>query len=206
MTYEILFSVLLPLALWFAYRTKPRFIPLALALLLVVIGISKFSLLVFIPMFLCGSLLARFPIPAINARWKYVLLAIGVCLFANRWIVGPIVGERVSDAFALPAITLGSMIILILSLELPRLRETLSSRSLQSLGARSYSVYLVQSPIIVAVGIASLNVVDASSKWWPLISAIALFLALVGGWAFFRVVEQPAHKLAQSVGRTLKVS
>ncbi len=73
--------------------------------------------------------------------------------------------------------------------------DLLSRRPVHWLGVRSYSLYLVHEPIVVAL---ALDFRLTNAPIWFAIVAIALSIAVAA--AFYRLVERPAVRLAHRVG------
>ncbi|WP_374113148.1 acyltransferase family protein [Leifsonia shinshuensis] len=102
-------------------------------------------------------------------------------------------------AFAYLLSFVGVLTIVALAFASPA-RRPLEARPVQWVGKRSFSLYLVHEPILVAAAL-----LVGVSGWWPwvpiavaLVPAILLVAAL-----FYRVVEQPSIGLSRRVGRLL---
>jgi peptidoglycan/LPS O-acetylase OafA/YrhL len=63
------------------------------------------------------------------------------------------------------------------------------------LGKISFSLYLVQAPVIATLAFG------LGDRWWPLIAALGIPACLLAAWAFWAGVERPSHRLSRWVGR-----
>jgi peptidoglycan/LPS O-acetylase OafA/YrhL len=66
---------------------------------------------------------------------------------------------------------------------------------MQWLGRRSFSLYLTHEPVVVALAVG----LHLPSIW--VLAALALPLSALVAELFYRVVERPAHRVAQRLGR-----
>ncbi|RBY86135.1 acyltransferase [Blastococcus sp. TF02A-26] len=164
------------------------------------------GLLTYLPVFGIGVVLAS-ALPEVTA------LAAGVgaagrarpaALFAAALLLT--VAPALGDAGTAPAPTavalraaglLGVVGLILLALGWPALRRGLERRPVQWLGSRSFSLYLVHEPLLVA---AALLLGGPSVAQWGLVAVPVLLLALVTAEVFHRAVEGPAHRLARRVG------
>lgn len=215
--WEIIFSLLLPLFILFAAKWRRGLaVKVVVVLALLVIGAYEgpierpyaLGVLFQLPIFALGCLIAfewdrlvalrdrlRNPTPVF--AWLGVLT---VLLITSYWMVFALpIGEGALDLVA-PATrvlqVLGAALLVILVILSPGLGALLSVRPLRWLGTRSFSLYLVHEPMIVAFGRLlpeSVNPLFLS----PLVIVVALGLAEV----FFRLVERPSHHLARRVAR-----
>ncbi|MDB4988081.1 MAG: putative Acyltransferase 3 [Myxococcaceae bacterium] len=83
-----------------------------------------------------------------------------------------------------------------------RLTTTLSARPFQFLGAISYSLYLIHSPLTGAgfrLGFMLTGRSAALEAFW-----LVLVLAgcIAGAWVFYRLIEKPSMSLAKRIGRS----
>jgi peptidoglycan/LPS O-acetylase OafA/YrhL len=80
----------------------------------------------------------------------------------------------------------------------PRARDLLNSEIAQWLGDRSFSLYLVHLPVVVAV--------TAFLGGQPHLGGVLILSALVAfplAAGFHRYIEQPAHRLARTIGQRI---
>lgn len=95
---------------------------------------------------------------------------------------------------------LGIVLLLFVSMHAPGMQRLFQSAPIQWAGSRSFSLYLIHEPILVATALAT-----RSHDYLPwLFIAMALVpVILVAAEAFNRLIEHPAHLLAKTVGRRL---
>jgi peptidoglycan/LPS O-acetylase OafA/YrhL len=212
--WEVLFSLLLPLLLLAPLR---RYVWSAAAALLcfvallrgggslgagatqvgALLGLSGGEYLLELPPFVLGVLLAfrheqiehlAAALGERTARNIAAKLALGVgcvgAMTANWWLPGS------EDPAALVAA--GACLALVGALCVGAFGGFLESAPMQWTGRRSYSLYLVHEPIVVALAFA------AGGRPSPVLFAlVAIPLALAAAAAFFRCVEYPSHRLAR---------
>ncbi len=200
--YEVWFSLLLPLFLALAIATRQRRLAaLVLAIgcvLVAVVGADRgAATLRFMPVFILGVLLA-FHIERLQpprSRLVFPIASIAcVCLLTLDYMAG---GQGSSNSTGLPyiAAVLGAVLAVWLAIVFSASRELLSRPRFQWLGSRSYSLYLVHEPIIVAIAFLLGGRPDA---WLLLI--IAVPAALIASDLFWRLVESPSVRLARRLG------
>ncbi len=156
----------------------------------------------YLPVFGLGVLLAaqREPLFALARRARsahWVLLGV-VCvlLIESPWLVGadaPPHWGRISRVL----VALGGVLIVALFLLSPAASRLAQNRVARWLGTISFSLYLTHEPIAVSV---SFLLVGRAPLLVILLVSVAL--ALPAAHLFFRVVEQPTHRLARRVGST----
>ena len=192
--WEVAFSLLLPLFLLCATRIPLRLLVVA-AFATIVVGGAHSSLFVYMPAFMLGTALAfaSAQVKAVLAeRRAYVpvLVASPILLTATHWMPagwrGPALGMVVLGATGLVAAALA---------EGPFARA-LRTRPMQLVGRRSFSLYLVHEPLLVATAFALGG--RPSTLGLALVAAGPIALATI---VFYRVVERPSHDLARRLGR-----
>lgn len=198
LTWEVAFSLLLPLFVSIAAVTRRHWwITALVAALLSTAGHPlRLQWLTYLSMFLVGS--------AVAAGWErirqvrrlvgWVLLVASVLGLTCGWWYPR---EAPGAVFGSTVILLSAAVLVVLAGKwLPAERVLLGSVP-RTLGRISFSLYLVHEPI--AVSIAEL-VPDAHPWIAPLLT---IPLALVAAVFFARFVELPAHRLAKQVSRRL---
>ncbi|WP_431247643.1 acyltransferase family protein [Leifsonia xyli] len=105
---------------------------------------------------------------------------------------------RPLQAFAYLLSLTGVATIVALAFASP-VRRALETRPLQWAGTRSFSIYLVHEPILVAAAI----LVGADGWWWLLVAAPLVPVILLVAEVFHRFVERPSITLSRTVGRAL---
>ncbi len=124
---------------------------------------------------------------------KLLLAVACVCgLSADWWI--PFGGDPAMEGFASVVVALGACLTVVAALVLAPFGAFLRSPPMAWTGRRSYSLYLVHSPIVVALAFAA----GGRLSLGYLLAAISL--SLVAGAIFFRLVEAPSHRFARGIG------
>jgi peptidoglycan/LPS O-acetylase OafA/YrhL len=202
--WEILFSLALPIFVWLALKWRvvnPVKVVACLAIVAVG-GVTENSVLLYLPMFLIGAIIAS-ALPALHdrvetagrARQKFwaVMFAIAVILLVSRWLllgVGtPMVLVNATTGLMLAG---AAMMVLVAIFWVPA-NSFLSRRGVQWLGRVSFSLYLVHEPIVVACG----YLFGPGREWIAITAAIPVALGVA--WLFHRFVEKPSHRLAKAV-------
>jgi peptidoglycan/LPS O-acetylase OafA/YrhL len=205
--WEVLFSLLLPVFYWgtLVWR-RGVIVKLAGLLLLVYIGtIASASPLVYLPMFAVGALLAqeldrfanladRVDLGHGDLRW-WALTVASLTLLTSTWLIMPLSPAWRIGALSQPAGLAGAAGLVYVALFWRRARRLLERRSIQWLGAVSFSLYLVHEPIAVAFGF----MVGERRGLLAIPFTIATSLAVAAGFRWF--VERPSHNIARRVGK-----
>jgi peptidoglycan/LPS O-acetylase OafA/YrhL len=199
--WEVLFSLALPLLLWIMVRLRSRFAWLIVLLCgVALLNRGSNEYLLEFPPFLLGMAMA-FSLKRIERvkellrprtlRNRLVELAIvGACLCgltADWWVT-----SKPNVALLICA---GACLAVFAALVVGWLSRPLESPPLQWTGKRSYSLYLVHEPIIVALAFAA-----GGNPVTVLFVPLALLASLVVAAGFFGIVERPSHSLARRVG------
>lgn len=208
--WEVVFSLTLPLFIWFARRWPSLWwLKFAASFAVMFFGALTYrSNLIFMPMFIVGVLMA-FGIDRMHAiarrvddtrrphtSWAVLLIAALLALCGN-WYLLALDAPALLLAAARPLAVAAAAVILFVGMCWTHARRLLEHRTFQWLGAISFSLYLVHEPIVVSI--AFLAGPGTALVTVP-ISVVASFVAAV---LFFRYVEQPSHRIARSVGRSL---
>jgi peptidoglycan/LPS O-acetylase OafA/YrhL len=210
--WEVVFSLLLPLFLLFGWATR-RFVWVAAAAVLAILcfrGLHEWAR--YLPAFALGALMAFQHSRFSSLRGRLAVSGAGVVelvlfacavvgLTAGWWLrVGDhaLVGHSADlDAQLAPLlVAVGACAALGLALVGPSARRVLETRPLQWAGTRSYSLYLVHEPVLVAIAFAL-----GGAPSLPLLALVAVPLALLVTEAFHRAIERPSHELARRAGR-----
>lgn len=193
--WEVLFSLALPLVVAASEPLRRLAVPVAVAALLAARLSGGHTALMYLPPFVIGVLLAlrEREVRALRARLdgRGTALAVGlaVCLLTgDRWLPGAM---RVTGAGGM-FVLLGASIAVALPLMYASVERALCTRPMAWLGSRSFSLYLVHFPVLLAftygLGVPSLGV----------LLALAVPASLLAAEAFHRVVERPCHALARA--------
>ncbi|ROS63801.1 peptidoglycan/LPS O-acetylase OafA/YrhL [Curtobacterium sp. PhB172] len=199
LTWEVAFSLLLPVFVLLAKATsRVWWLTAVAALLLSAHGRQVHEdWLMYLPMFLLGSALAAGweRIPEIRRGPGWVLAALAVLGITFEWWV-----PRSMVGLHVPIVVLASagLIVLLCGKWLPAERVMLGPVP-RALGRLSFSLYLVHEPITVSVAL----LLPTSVPW--LTPIIAIPVAVVVAGLFARLVELPAHRLAKRVAKTITV-
>jgi peptidoglycan/LPS O-acetylase OafA/YrhL len=205
--WELVFSLSLPLFVVVARALKRHWVFAAsLAGVCTITGrLVDVDALVYLPVFFLGALMAvrlrelRAAVAAWPRLGRMALGGASVTLLIASWLGRSIEGSTGADLlWGLSG--LGAAGIVALVLGSPTADRVLSSALPRWLGTISFSLYLVQAPLI---GTLAFTLGDAH---WKLIAAIAIPGSLLVGWLFHRAVERPSHRLAKLVSRKLQPS
>jgi peptidoglycan/LPS O-acetylase OafA/YrhL len=203
--WEFAFSLVLPVFVVLAMLLHRWWLPVgALALGLVVLGCYlDIDAMSYLPVFFLGTLIAA-RLPQIrkwgkSARAEWVLglvLVVSALLLVASWLLAPVVPQGTKENHALLGLeVLGAVGIVVVTVGEGWFRRLLKRRVPQFLGRTSFSLYLIHIPIITTLA------------WWlgdwnyPVVVLIGVPLALIGGWAFFKGIEKPLHRLARTSNR-----
>ncbi|WP_179434105.1 acyltransferase family protein [Microbacterium pseudoresistens] len=202
--WELFFSLLLPLFVWIALRSRHHsLVVAALAVAATITGrLVESDALVYLPVFLLGTVMAvnldalrtYAARPAVRRVVPYAGVAAALLLIGTwlaRWVLpdGSIGDRALWGSAGLAA----AVLVAIAAVWAPAARM-LETRPMLWLGRISFSLYLVHVPIIGTVGYL-LGV----EHWW-LACLIAVPLSLLVAAVFYRSVELPSHRLSRAAG------
>ncbi|MCS0645335.1 acyltransferase family protein [Curtobacterium flaccumfaciens] len=199
--WEVAFSVLLPLYVFIALRCARWRLPLLLgAIALSAVGtlIEDKGLLIYLPMFLIGAVLAPVLSQAeasTSRRWPWIMGASLIGITCTWWL-GPSVPA--DDAVTLPIVLLSALAIVVSAVRWQGARAFLERPVVQWFGRISFSLYLTHDPIVVATG----TLLPVDLAWLTPLVCIPVSIAVA--YIFFRLVEHPAHLVAKRVASRLK--
>lgn len=188
--WEVYFSLALPLALFAIVRAR-RYTGIGVLLCIAAILASNSQAALYLPVFVLGSILAfeRERLSRLPRATSVPLAVIAVLgLSASGWL-------DVDDRLQSTLVVMGAFAALILTLVSGRVASGLQSRPMQWLGTRSFSLYLVHEPIVVAAAFLL-----GGEPHIAVLAAISLPVVLLVTEAFFRLVEMPAHRFSRAVG------
>ena len=189
MHWEVLFSLLLPAFVLVARRSRTWHAPLAAAAFAVMAVGHRHAAAAYMPTFLLGTLLA-FNRPALE-RLRLVLAAPTREGRASRAavIIGAVALLGYAQAPALDAA--GAVLAVVAALTIPALGRMLDARPAQWLGSRSFSLYLVHEPVVVALAFA------LGLPGFPVLLGVAAVAALIAAELCHRALERPSHQAAR---------
>ncbi|MGW9111608.1 acyltransferase family protein [Microbacterium sp. NPDC055683] len=207
--WELLFSILLPayVAIALLVRRWARSAA-ALCVLAMVLGRvldeAPFDLdaLVYLPTFFLGCLIAV-RLDDIRewagARRRPVFwaaaTAVSALVLIAAWWTRPFVPRSTPLGDALWGLAgAGAAGLILVAIGSPLAARALSSPPLRWLGEISFSLYLVHAPLLATLAFAW------GDAHWMAVAAVGVPASLALAWAFFRVVERPAHRAARAAG------
>jgi peptidoglycan/LPS O-acetylase OafA/YrhL len=124
----------------------------------------------------------------VSAKLLFGVACVGG-LTADWWIPGP--SDSAMAGFLAVVVALGACLTVVSALVVGSFGAFLRSPPMSWAGRRSYSLYLVHSPIVVALAFAA----GGRMSLGYLLAALSLSLVAAAG--FFRFVEAPAHRFAR---------
>ena len=117
-------------------------------------------------------------------------------LLLNSYWTFLAVGAPHKDTIGRPLEVLGACLAVFIVVEWSRARQWAERPSIQWLGTRSFSLYLVHEPIVVSAAFLFLRPTD------PLPTLlVGVPLALAVAEVFHRLVEAPSHRLSRRAGQ-----
>jgi len=199
---EVEFSVLLPAFLAIGILSRRSRLVAAVSAL-ACLGVALLGLhhgsgvdLQYLPVFLLGVLLAfRSEGVHVKGRWMtaLVLPAALVLMTSAYWWHQP--GAVAMRGRTYPCAIVGACLLVWVVRVSPQVDRVLTTRPVQWLGRRSYSIYLVHEPIVVAFAFLF---VRHGIGWLTL--PVGLPIALLAAEVFWRRVERPAIRVARMAG------
>jgi len=204
--WEVMFSVLLPLFVLAGIRFFPgartkAALALAVAVLWPLSGLF-YPDLVYASSFAVGVLMAsrmrelgEFAKRLRPLVWV-VVVVLGVTLLVNTWLVAGFAPHSHLRFVWIAIATVGAALLVFAAAFAPGARTALGRGPVHWLGTISFSLYLVQEPVVVGLAF-----VTGGST--PLAAQLVLGIAcsVLVAWAFHHVVERPSHRLARALGR-----
>jgi peptidoglycan/LPS O-acetylase OafA/YrhL len=183
--WEVLFSLLLPAYLLAAQKLNSILLTCA-SLLVILLGGSGYTH--YMPVFMLGVVLA-YSRPWITQHLTrtraLILLLVSFCLLSGDWWMP---SERLGTTF----VAVGAAAMVACGMVPGHFSGVLDSKPFQLVGSRSFSLYLVHEPLLVALAFAL-----GGTPSLPLLLLVTIPLIALVTEAFYRVVERPAHRLAR---------
>jgi peptidoglycan/LPS O-acetylase OafA/YrhL len=206
--WEVVFSLALPLFLVAAIALR-RFwiVSIGMCFGLTVVGkLLDIDALIYLPVFFLGTLLAvnlagfrawtqHFRVRKHARMIGWSVLSGSLLAVVASWILRPIVhaGTPLSDAVG-SLTPIGALGLVTCAIGFRPVVGGLSMRVPQWLGKVSFSLYLTQLPILVAL------VYLVGDNNWAMVALIGIPVDLCVAYLFFRFVEAPSHRLARRTG------
>lgn len=208
--WEVYFSALLPLyalIVWLVCKTTTGTIAAAGSLLAtIVVGVETGQeTMQYLPIFALGMMmyvrrdwLERAASGLERVRpfgWSVVSVA-AILFLTGPWTASNVQGLALNASWVLHGLQIiGAGLTVFVASSCTAARNLLANPIVLWLGSRSFSLYLIHEPVVVAVAYAQGGV---SPVWTTF--AISLPVALLCTEVFFRVVEKPSHRLAKGLG------
>lgn len=201
LTYEVLFSLLLPAYVIVAKRVN-AWVVITGSLCLIELGsIAGNRILTYLPMFALGVALAQVwpqltswaaSVNAHRSSWLVwlTMFVTSVMLTLSNWLRPPLGWQH--QAEVRPLMVIGVTGFVILAAFAPAAKGPLSRRPVRWLGRISFSLYLIHEPLVLAF--AYLN-----PHHPKLGMVVAIAVAIPVAWLFYICVERPSHRLAKLV-------
>lgn len=176
------------------------------------LGWMTAGLLEYIPVFAIGMVLALrvdqlqrvaariLAAPLARTVWFVFAAASLLLALSPSFVAGPRHSLDTLDAVLAFISLLGVIGIIFTAMHAPFAQRGLQRRPFRWAGSRSFSMYLIHEPILVALALLT-----RSDGWTPWIFIALAALPLIGGVTevFFRTVERPTLRLSQWLGRRL---
>lgn len=222
LTWEVWFSLLLPVLWWlFVVLAVHRWWPVAIVLCIAVSAVADFpvlkdvlplpfvttGLLQYLPVFCLGMI---FALKHQEARALYDRLGFASRLWAWVVVFALLIGTSMLEPFMpTPPLMrggfwvlslLGAFGLVVLATVSPGAQRRLSSAPVMFFGKRSFSLYLVHEPIIIAAALLL-----GASAWWPWTGVLPLVLLVIVAvtMVFYAAVERPSIAASRAAGRIL---
>ncbi len=199
--WEVVFSLLLPMFLLLGKLTSRVYLASAAAALAIVLFSDGESWARFMPCFALGTIMAfqheriaKLRAARMSAFEPAMIIASVLAMTAFWWLR---IGDRDADIASRLGpvlIALGACGLVTLAIAGPRARRILTTRPVAWSGTRSFSLYLVQAPIVVLTAFAL-----GGAPTIPLLAVAAVPPVLLLTEGFYRAVERPSHRLSRRV-------
>jgi peptidoglycan/LPS O-acetylase OafA/YrhL len=206
LTWEVIFSLALPLFVLLALLLRRFWLPAAaVCLALTFVGkVMNIDALLYLPVFFLGTLIAV-NLEALRswagrrrssrAGLGWLVFSISLLSIVTSWMLRPVIpaGTLVSDA--LGCLTpIGAAGLVLCAIAFRPVRVGLSARVPRWLGRVSFSLYLTHLPILVAL------VYLFGDRNWEYVAVVGIPISLLVAYLFDRFVEAPSHRLSRRIG------
>jgi peptidoglycan/LPS O-acetylase OafA/YrhL len=207
LTWEVVFSLALPLFLLLALLLRRFWLPTGIVCVaLTFVGkLTDTNALLYLPVFFLGTLIAV-NLDALrdwarrrrtnSALLGWVVAVCSLLAIVTSWMLRPVIPAGTLASDALGCLTpVGAVGLVVCAITFGPVRSGLSTRAPQWLGRISFSLYLTHLPILVAL------VYLFGDRNWPIVALVGIPISLAVAYLFERFVEAPSHRLAKWVGR-----
>lgn len=199
MSWELWFSILLPLCIFFVLLFKrTSAIVMVLIVGIFVAHFSGYFPLRFAIMFVLGAFIAK-RVGTLAQKQFPVILELAVLLICVATIEAACLGEDGAwNALVQTAMNVACAALVVIALTHGVVRRALDARPCQWLGKISYSLYLTHALVIGTLQVLlSRFAVPA-----PAVAVIALGISLAFAWAFWYCIERPSILWSHRIGKT----
>ncbi|QPZ40077.1 acyltransferase family protein [Paramicrobacterium chengjingii] len=203
--WEVVFSLLLPVFVFVAstLRKHALWLGIACAMLSIIGRTFSVDALVYLPVFMMGTLIAvrLHDIEEWGKRQHYlstwlVLSSVAALFMVFSWLARPVFESGSPGNLILWGLSgAGAGIVIVLAVAWPACRSLLEVRPVQWIGKISFSLYLVHAPILGTFGF-----LFGDDLWW-LTGVVGIPTSIIVAALFFRLVESPSQQLSRSVGK-----
>ncbi|MCW4459632.1 acyltransferase [Microbacterium sp. MPKO10] len=202
--WEVVFSLLLPVFVFIAWmlRKQALWIGVACAALSVVGRVTEINALIYLPVFMMGTLIAVRLDELVawgqhRGRGLWIVVATTAAfLMGASWFARPVFESGSIGNLILWGLSgTGAGLVIVLAVAWPGFRSLLEIRPVQWLGKVSFSLYLVHAPLLGTLGFLF------GDRYWWLTGIVGIPVSLVVAALFFRFIESPSQKLSKVVGR-----
>lgn len=203
--WELIFSLALPFFVGIALLLRRHALTAAIAAcVLTVVGrIVDLEALVYLPVFMIGTLMAvRLDdllawLRRSRRSWFWpCVTALALALLIASWLTRPLVEPgTVAGRIMWGLAAVGATLVIIIAMGWPTVRNLLERRPTQWLGRVSYSLYLVHVPVIATLAFLW------GSEHWALVAAVGIPASLLLAGLFYSLVEAPGHRFSRFIGR-----
>jgi len=201
--WEILFSLLLPLYVWVLYHVRSPVANGWLALMCLVATatgmVCRSDLLEYMPMFMIGGALNHLSAQSFRSRYgqtlAWAVMVVATVLLCGEWCVRGMSSDRQAIGVARVLAVLGAAGTVFSATACEGFRQLLTGGVVQWLGRRSFSLYLVHFPIVIAAALLS------AGRNLPLTVVVGVAGSIAAAEAFFWLAEYPSLQFAGYVKR-----
>jgi peptidoglycan/LPS O-acetylase OafA/YrhL len=208
LTWEVVFSLALPLFILLAMALRRFWLPAAIVCVaLTFVGkVVDVNALLYLPVFFLGTLVAvnLESLREWTARPRkgsralgWFALVVSLLLIVTSWMLRPAIPAGTLTSDALGCLTpVGAAGLVLCAIVFRPVRVGLSTRVPQWLGRVSFSLYLTHLPILVAL------VYLFGDRNWRLVATVGIPISLGMAFVFYRFVEAPSHRLSKRLARS----
>lgn len=203
MSWELWFSLALPLAVYIVWRTKRPWVGIISCVILAFFSsfTGYFPIRMCI-MFIVGAYLAKMLPSLLKRRLHWLLMLVvlvaclsviefqGVCASRGTFPIEGSFVQLLSDIGCIGLVALATMHGFV--------NRFLSSRPMRFLGKLSYSLYLTHVLVVGSIG----PILPRVGISHPLaIASLIIVVSFLVAWAFWRIVEKPSMEWSRRVGK-----